>query len=384
MKPIVAVLLLFACLNLALAQRAKPNDAIEASGLKGELQTVLEDEVAVASSIPGQLLHVQAPKLGLDASFAAGLFDRESRRKLDPHHLFRIASVTKTFTAAVILRLYEDGKLKLDDSIRQHLPKPYIELLDKGEYATGAITIRHLLHHTSGIYDYAADERYGEAVFADPQHRWTRLEQVQAAVKWGTPQFDPGTGFHYSDTGYILLGEIIEQVSKMDLAKAYRMLLDFKKLGLDETYFESLEPAPAGAKELSHPYQGDEDTVKFDPSFDLYGGGGLVSSVEDLAQFYRLLLQGKVFRKDSTLKIMLTVPQTNTNAEARSYAMGLYRKRIGADVCWGHTGFWGTAVFHCPASDVTIARHWNQAETGEDFNSNKLFQQLAEKFAMDK
>ena len=132
--------------------------------------------------------------------------------------------------------------------------------------------MRQLLTHTSGIHDYAQDLKYYPAAPGDKRHRWTCLEQAQFALKSGKPHFAPGQGFHYSDTGYILPGEIIERVSKMSLAKAFRALLDFKKLKLDETYMESLEPAPKGVKALSHPYLGTLDTADFDPSFDLYEG----------------------------------------------------------------------------------------------------------------
>jgi len=305
------------------------------------LQKILTAEVAANPSLPGELLHITAPKQGLDVSLAAGLFDRESKLPLDPHHLFRIASVTKTFTAASVLRLYEEGKIKLDDSINRYLPKEYIDLLEGGGNPTNTITVRQLLTHTSGIHDYGQDPQYFAALQSDPKHRWTRMEQVQFAMKWGKPHFEPGKDFHYSDTGYDLLGEMIERLSGMPLAKAYRTLLDFKKLGLDETYLETLEPVPAGVKSLSHPYFGEIDAIDLDPSHGLYGGAGLVSSVEDLARFYRALLKNEVFKRASTLLTMMIVPPTNTHTVAGAYALGINRVDISGNLCWGHRGFWG-------------------------------------------
>ncbi|MGH9908876.1 MAG: serine hydrolase domain-containing protein, partial [Pyrinomonadaceae bacterium] len=199
--------------------------------------------------------------------------DRESKRPLDPHHGFRVASVTKTFVAASILRLHEEDKIKLDDPINRYLPKEYNAILEAGGYPTNVITVRQLLTHTSGIFDYARAPEFLEAVVGNPKHRWTRIEQVQDAVKWGKPYFEPGKGYHYSDTGYVLLGEIVERLSGKSLGQALRTLLDFKKLKLDETYLETLEPVPAGVKPLSHAYFGETDTRDFDPSLDLYGGG---------------------------------------------------------------------------------------------------------------
>ncbi len=376
------VLVVACCCSITLAQAAKAHNPQTPAKLVAELQKLLAAEVAANSSLAGELLHIQAPKKGLDISLAAGMFDRESKRALDPHHTFRVASVTKTFVAASILRLYEEGKIKLDDPINRYLPKEYTEILDTEGYPTSVITIRQLLTHTSGIFDYARAPEFYEAVQGAPKHRWTRMEQVRSAIKWGKPYFEPGKGYQYSDTGYILLGEIIERSSGKPLAESYRTLLDFKKLGLDETYLETLEPVPAGVKELAHPYFGETDTVDFDPSIDLYGGGGLVSSVEDLARFYRALLQGTVFRHASTLQIMLTIPATNERSPGGAYAMGISRRSIGGKACWGHTGFWGTSAYHCPESDVTIVRHYNQAQPNEGFIFNKLYGEIANALQM--
>ena len=113
--------------SLALAQKAKPVQA--KADLTGELQQILNAEVADNPSLPGEMWHIQAPKQGLNASLAAGLFDRETKRPLESHHVFRVASVTKTFTAAAVLRLAEDGKVKLDDSINLYLPEEYNTLI---------------------------------------------------------------------------------------------------------------------------------------------------------------------------------------------------------------------------------------------------------------
>ena len=264
---------LVCCCSIAFAQPAKrvpaQSTALSQStaNLIAELQKLLSAEVAAHPSLPGELLHVHAPKEGLNISLAAGVFDRESKRPLDPHHVFRVASVTKTFVAASILRLYEEGKIKLDDPINRYLPKEYNAILDAGGYPTNVITVRQLLTHTSGIFDYARAPEYYAAVTGDPKHRWTRMEQVQDAVKWGKPYFAPGKGYNYSDTGYVLLGEMIERFSGKPLALALRTVLNFKKLKLDETYLETLEPKPAGVKELSHPYLGETDIIDFDPSW---------------------------------------------------------------------------------------------------------------------
>ncbi len=117
MKLLKITLVLLCLCSIAFAQTVaplpaatKPAAAQSKEQVVAELQKLLADEVAAQPSLPGELLHVHAPKQGIDVSLAAGVFDRESKQPLDPHHVFRVASVTKTFVAAAILRLYEEAR----------------------------------------------------------------------------------------------------------------------------------------------------------------------------------------------------------------------------------------------------------------------------------
>ena len=203
---------------------------------------------------------------------------------------------------------------------------------------------------------------------ADPGHRWTRDEQLRFATEHGDPLGEPGEVFAYGDTNYILLGELLERVTGTTLPGAVRSLLRFDRLGLDHTYWEILEPTPPGTPALAHQYFGPEfDGAVLDGSFDLYGGGGLVSTVDDIARFYRALFHGKVFDKRSTLRTM-TTPSRPGREEGG--AMGIY---AGVDAagerCFAHRGFWGTQVVHCPRLDLTFARTLNQADERVDDNT---------------
>ena len=136
----------------------------------------------------------------------------------------RIASNTKTYVAATVLRLSEEGRLSLDDSIDSYLPGPMVDLLTGDGYRPDQMTLRHLLTHTSGLYDHSDSQKYGDAIMADPQRRWTRAEQLEAAMEWGDPWGPPGAIYTYCDTGYVLLGAIIEEASGRSLAAAVREL----------------------------------------------------------------------------------------------------------------------------------------------------------------
>src|SRR5207247_4402669 len=141
-------------------------------------------------------------------------------------------------------------------------------------------------------------------------------------------------------------------------AAAYRSVLCFDRLGLRQTYLETLERKPPGAAARAHQYLGTIDTTNFDPSFDLYGGGGLVSTVDDLANFYRAHFGGRVFLRAATLRTMLGKPQS---ARPNDLGMGIFAESLGRATCWHHDGFWGTTVLHCPHGDLTIAITVNQA-----------------------
>jgi D-alanyl-D-alanine carboxypeptidase len=156
----------------------------------------------------------------------------------------------------------------------------------------------------------------------------------------------------------VLLGEIIERTSGRPLAEAYRTRLRFGRLGLDATYLESLEPAPPGVSPPAHQYVADIDFGHADPSFDLYGGGGFVSTAEDLARFYEAIFDGTVFDDAASLDAMLQEPEADG---ADGTGMGIFRRRIEGVTCWGHHGFWGSDAVHCPEAELTIVRTVNQA-----------------------
>ncbi len=251
-------------------------------GARARAQALVDDLVGMSPAVPGAVVHLVGP--GLDVGAAAGFADRDSGAALTDDATFRIASNTKTFTAAAILRLVEQGSLRLDDPVGGLLGDGTRAALAGDGYDLGAITVRHLLQHTAGVFDHWGDPAYQRAVLDDPARRWTRLEQVRFAVDHGAPLAPPGQAFAYSDTGYLLLGEILERATGQRLGDAYRSLLRLDALGLGATWWEG-DPAPPAAGPRAHQYWSDVDTFGFDPSFDLFGAGGIVASAGDLARF---------------------------------------------------------------------------------------------------
>lgn len=316
--------------------------------LATRLQDVLDGFHAANPIAPGIVVFVESPSRKLNWTAAVGKADHESDESLAANHTFRIASNTKTYVAAAVLRLAETGRLSLDDPLGQHLPPEQYELLATDGYDLDAMTIRQVLSHTSGLFEHPADPRYEEAILDNPHHRWTPIEQITLCVEWGDPVGAPGEKFSYSDTGYIILGGIIEKFTGQNLGVAVRNLLDFEEHDLGSTYWEILEEKPADGAPRAHQYYGDRDTFDWDPSLDLYGGGGLVCDVRDLALFTRLLLQGRVLEKESSLTTMI-------GGGTPDYRLGLICENLGDHLGWGHTGFWNTFAYYVPSLDVTVS-----------------------------
>jgi len=362
--------------------------------IETRLQTLAEADLASWPMMPARLLHVWAPGLGVDVEVAAGVADLATGEPLRPGSRFRIASVTKPFVAAATLRLVEDGRLSLDDTVAALLAGEYDDLLRRGGYDTEAITLRHLLTHTSGVYDFAADAYvplsipggFEAQALQNPSRRWTRYEQVEFAVTHGHPYGSPGTVFAYSDTGACLVGEILERATGQTMGAAIRELVGYERLGLAHTWQETIEPEPPDLPQLSHQYEGEVDVAKMDASVDLYGGGGLMSTCRDLARFFRALLRGEVFRDPSTLEAMTTTLEGIPLAEEAGWdvhpstsGMFLFRREIGGETWWGHGGFWGTTAYTCPARDVMIVAGHQRSNMPDAFDRLAI---IAEAFAM--
>jgi D-alanyl-D-alanine carboxypeptidase len=333
---------------------------------------MLDEVVLDSDAVRGAAVHVDAPPIGLSWEGAAGAADPESGRRMTAGTPVRIASNTKTFVAATVLRLSEEGLLEIDDAINDFIPEEYVTMLEEDGYDTQAITIRHLLNHTSGLFDHTTGDRYIEAILAEPMHRWTRVEQLRRAVDYGDPLGEPGEYYSYCDTGYVLLGAVVEEASGLPLATAVRRLLDFERLGLVSTWWESLERQPRWVPERAHQFYGDVDTFAFDPSFDLYGGGGLVSTVGDLARFYRALLTDDVCDDYLTRAFMLVwreqaraLPDASDRAlPPGAYRMGIWEVEVEGFVTYRHTGFFGTLASYVPDLDLVVTATTNQTLDG--------------------
>ncbi len=313
-------------------------------------------------TIPGIVMALHSPRLGLDWQGATGSVTMQGTEPLQASDAFRIASVTKVYLSATALRAIEEGKFGLFDRLRPLVSPETAALLERGGYDIDRITVEQLLTHTSGIHDFATDEAWPKAIAADPKRAWTRAEQIAFAIDHGRKLAEPGTEYHYSDTGYIIAGEIIERSTGLSLPEAASQLIDYARLGLTHTYFEKLQPTPAGERR-AHQYVGAIDMTEADPSFDLYGGGGIVSTVGDLVRFIRPLLLGEIFKDPTTLPGALLLPAIRSEGGALHSTL-LGTATLGARQAWAHGGYWGVLLAYCPDLDLAVAISVGQSQLG--------------------
>ncbi|HGY1116208.1 TPA: serine hydrolase domain-containing protein [Providencia rettgeri] len=272
----------------------------------------------------------------------------------------RIASNTKTFTAAAILRLTEMGKLNIDDAIPKYIDPQYNALLSS-QYNTQAITIRHLLEHSSGLLDHA-DGDYLKAVLKQPNYVWSRTEQIEMYMRKQFPTFSPAESFIYSDTGYILLGDIIERVTGKSLGLAVRELLHFDTIGLESAYWESLEQPSQDSAPRARQYLGKWDGTHIHASMDAYGGGGLVMSSKQMAIFLEALFEGNIFSSPNTLETMLSM---GSHEGAEHYRLGIMVNVVNGITLYSHLGFWGSVAYYAPEAKTSAAGFVDDKESRE-------------------
>jgi D-alanyl-D-alanine carboxypeptidase len=254
---------------------------------------------------------------------ARGYADRATRRPMRAGDRFRIGSLTKTFTAAVVLQLAGEDELGLDDTVEQWLPG----LVPGGE----RITVRQLLNHTSGLFNYTEDEQVLEGMLSDRRRAWSPRELVAIAAAH-PPAFEPGTRWAYSNTGYIVLGLIAEAADGRPLAAQLRARI-FAPLKLRHT---SLDSEPHIAGRYAHGYFGfprPHDVSLLNPT-GAWAAGAIVSNAADVGRFYRALLRGRLLRPEAMRAMTTTVPIV----PGAGFGLGIARTRTACGTAWMHGG----------------------------------------------
>jgi D-alanyl-D-alanine carboxypeptidase len=297
------------------------------------LQAALDGVVAAGAS--GIELRVDDGRR--TTRLAAGAARLEPRIPMRPDAKVRVGSVTKTFVATVLLQLAAERRLRLDDSLERWLPG----LVPGGD----TITLRQLLNHTSGIFNYTDDEAFIRQLMTDPYRPRTPLELIAVATAH-PPLFPPGTGWSYSNTGYVVLGLVVERVTHRPLSAVVRQRI-LRPLHLRDTFLPDRSPAipgyhahgyvpPTLSDQFPPPLGGPNrwiDVAHITPTW-AGAAGALVSTPDDLRRFYRALLGGRLLppAQLADMKAMVEV------GPGFGYGLGLYTTTTPCGQVWGHDG----------------------------------------------
>ena len=270
-----------------------------------------------AGDVPGAaVLVLRDGQAVVRASY--GLADLETGTPTTPETNYRLASVTKQFTAASILLLAEDGRLTLDDRGRTWLPS-----LPK---AAETVTIRHLLTHTSGLIDY---EDVIPESFAAQLHDADVLRLLETQDR---TYFRPGTGYRYSNSGYALLALIVQRASGKTFATFLRARI-FQPLGMQNTVAHEEGISTVTNRAFGYTQEaGRWNRTDQDPTSAVLGDGGIYSSIDDLAKWDAALYDGRLLQP-SSLRAAFT-PATHTDDPEIEYGYGW---RITGETLW-HSG----------------------------------------------
>ena len=274
-----------------------------------------------------------------------GMADLEEGRPATPATNYRLASVTKQFTAAAILLLVEDGTVGLDDPVRRWLPSL--------PPATDPVTIRHLLTHTSGIVDY-------EDLIPESETEQVRDAGVLRLLESENElYFEPGSRYRYSNSAYALLALVVENVSDTSFATFLRDRM-FRPLGMNGTvvYEKGVSIVPARAYGYSRSGNGwkrDDQSI----TSAVLGDGGIYSSIEDLARWDAALDDDRLL-SDESRRLMFT-PAVATDRPGVSYGLGW---RIEGDSLWhsGETRGFRNVIVRRPGERTTIVVLTNRNE----------------------
>lgn len=314
------------------------------------LQQLIDEHAGVA---PGLLLSVNAPFIGQGFNWrgAAGVASRETGAAMGVEHAFRIASMSKTFTGLLCAQLVEAGKLDLNSRAIELLPEATAKQLTASSIENpGGISVELLLQHRSGFDDFALSQDWFTELAADPGRFRAPQEIASWALAHARPVGAPGQLYHYSDTGYVLLGLILQSITGKSYAELCRESI-FEPLGMNQTYLEGHEDARG---ELAHCYlvmEGEYiDALQINGSCD-WAGGGHVSTLADLDKFLRGTFDGRLTGAPATLDQFLA------GREAKPgffYGMGVGRKVIHGKTLWGHLGHWGSFMYWCPEERLSF------------------------------
>jgi D-alanyl-D-alanine carboxypeptidase len=302
-----------------------------------------------ALNIPGMTAAIIFPD-GSVWSAASGYAQLSPSRSLSVSTPYVVGSMSKTFVAATIMQLVDEGTLALDDPLSNWLP---------AFPNAGAITLKMLLNHTSGVFNFYESPLYNKlAVRHGKGKSWTPQEVLDTFS--GAPYCAPGTCYHYSNSGFILLGMVIEAATGKSLGTNYKERF-FTPLGLKEIWFQGDGPPPSNTARdyvnVSGKLVPVSDGTDYRPTQSeatvVWAAGEVVGSVRNMARWCKALYGGGVVSAQSLDQMEAYVLHTSGD-----YGLGTRSRLYGSHRMFGHTGAlrgFNGGMWYMPDLDITVA-----------------------------
>ena len=339
------------------AEESAADTTSAAAALPPEWDQLLNDWISPDSVIcdaPGGVLLVDSP----DGRFvqAAGVASLDDQRPLAINDRFEIGSITKSFTSVLALQLQEEGVLSMDDPLSKWLPD-LAASIPNGE----RMTLRQIAQHQAGLADYEEpliDTPLAEGDLSGLEQEYTADELVQWVIENQEPPFTPGEAgqFQYSNTGYLLLGMVLEAATGETEADLLQERI-FGPLAMENTIYLEDSPEPGTIVSGYSTIDGGEqvDVTNWN-AVQAGAAGAIASTVEDLALYSQALLAGELFNEEATLEEMLSLAPADGNPFAE-YGLGVGSFGSPAVPNIGHAGGtpgFQTSWFYVPEAETTI------------------------------
>lgn len=330
------------------------------------------DKAAYTYRIPGSIIAIRDDQ-GNTWSTTNGYADLTTRAPITTNMHFRIGSNTKTFVGTLILQLADAGKVNLDASVNTYLAAEMSAYM--AAYDGNRITVRHLLNHTSGMFNFTADGAWGNAFISEPYKQYFPQELLILANNHATATNAPQFGnFSYSNTNYILLGLIIKKVSGMTYEEAVANGITIPQ-GLASTVVPRLGDTSVPAP-LARGYWEDGETgtlhdVTIRDSSTVWASGNMISTIADLAKWGELLGKGALLSTGMQTQRMQLVPMS----DHLSYGLGIV-KDVPANLVGHQGGMIGytSQVYYVPDKGYTLAFFYNRTLALHDYSDVMTYQ----------
>jgi len=275
---------------------------------------------------------------------AYGMANLEHRIPLRTNSVFNIGSVSKQFTAFCIALLEKEGKINIEDDVRKYIPK----LPDYGK----RIKLRHLVYHTSGLRDHQMLIYLGGMDVGKLHSPEKVVTQILCRQK--NLSFDPGEKYAYSNSGYLLLGEVVRRASGLSL-REYAQKMIFKPLGMDDSFYHNNFRSIINDRAWSYYPDGKGGYLNYIDRYDLVGDSGVYTTVEDLVLWDQNVYKASVGVPEMITKILS--PGRLDNGETINYSYGLEHDTYKGLKIVRHDGIWGgygAMILRFPVERFTV------------------------------